>query len=73
MTESKAMILGAAGKVLGNEERAFFRDERPWAFILFARNIGEAQQVRDLVADMRDCLGIPGSNDQRTLAEPAAP
>jgi beta-N-acetylhexosaminidase len=57
MTESKAMILGAAGKTLGEDEKAFIRAERPWAFILFARNIGEAGQVRDLVAAMRDCVG----------------
>ena len=31
----------------------------PWAFILFARNIGETEQIRDLVAEMRDCIGRP--------------
>ena len=31
----------------------------PWGFILFARNIGEAEQIRDLVAEMRDCVGRP--------------
>src|SRR5690606_1633334 len=57
MSESKAMILGAAGKVLSSEERAFFRDERPWGFILFARNIGEADEVRDLCAALREAAG----------------
>ncbi|MEZ5811319.1 MAG: beta-N-acetylhexosaminidase [Rhizobiaceae bacterium] len=56
MSESKAMILGAAGTTLSAEETAFYRDERPWGFILFARNIAEAEQVRDLCAAMRDCV-----------------
>lgn len=59
MSESKAIILGAAGKGLGADEAAFFRGERPWGFILFARNIGEVGQVRDLIAAMRDCAGRP--------------
>lgn len=57
MSESKAMILGCAGKTLTDDEVRFYRDERPWGFILFARNIGEPEQVRDLVAAMRDCVG----------------
>lgn len=51
------MILGAAGKALTPDEASFYRDERPWGFILFARNIGETGQIRDLVAAMRDCVG----------------
>lgn len=53
MSESKAMILGSSGPVLTAEESEFFRDQRPWGFILFARNISDAEQVRDLVASMR--------------------
>ncbi|TIT84220.1 MAG: beta-hexosaminidase, partial [Mesorhizobium sp.] len=52
MTESKSMILGCAGKSLTPEEIRFYRDERPWGFILFARNVGETEQIRDLVASM---------------------
>ena len=59
MTESKAMILGCAGTVLSEDEIRFFRAERPWGFILFARNIGTPQQVIDLVGSMRDCVGRP--------------
>jgi len=59
MTESKAMILGCAGKTLSDDEIRFYRDERPWGFILFARNIGEPEQIRDLVASMRDSVGRP--------------
>lgn len=59
MTESKAMILGCAGKTLSPDEMRFYREERPWGFILFARNIGEPDQISDLVASMRDCIGRP--------------
>ncbi|TIT28928.1 MAG: glycoside hydrolase family 3 protein, partial [Mesorhizobium sp.] len=57
MTESKSMILGCAGKSLTPEEIRFYRGERPWGFILFARNVGETEQIRDLVASMRDAVG----------------
>src|SRR5687767_1803684 len=54
MTESKSMILGCAGKSLNREEVRFYRGECPWGFILFARNVSEPEQIRDLVAEMRD-------------------
>ncbi|MDI6025843.1 beta-N-acetylhexosaminidase [Corticibacterium sp. UT-5YL-CI-8] len=59
MTESKSMILGCSGLVLTPEEIAFYQAERPWGFILFARNIAEPNQIRDLVASMRDAVGRP--------------
>lgn len=59
MSESKSMILGCAGKVLTADEVRLYGDERPWGFILFARNIGEPEQIRDLVAAMRDAVGRP--------------
>jgi beta-N-acetylhexosaminidase len=61
LNESKAMILGASGRALTPDEVAFYRDERPWGFILFARNVGEAAQVQDLVAAMRDSVGRPNA------------
>ncbi|GHD09833.1 beta-N-acetylhexosaminidase [Tianweitania populi] len=59
MNECKAVILGAAGPVLTPEEETFFREHRPWGFILFARNIVDADQVRALVACMRKCTDRP--------------
>lgn len=59
MTESKSMILGCAGLSLTPEEVALYRRERPWGFILFARNVKEPEQIRDLVAEMRDSVGRP--------------
>lgn len=58
---SRALILGCAGKTLSTEEAAFFRDVRPWGFILFKRNIGTPDEVRALTASLRDCLGSDAS------------
>lgn len=51
------MILGCSGLSLTADEIALYRDEQPWGFILFGRNIGEPQQITDLVAAMRDAVG----------------
>lgn len=56
MSESKAWIAGTAGLKLTPDEIAFFRDERPWGFILFARNVSETAQVEDLCAHLRDLV-----------------
>ncbi|MDX5366434.1 MAG: beta-hexosaminidase, partial [Alphaproteobacteria bacterium] len=52
-----ASIYGCSGTALTDEERRFFRDVRPWGFILFARNIDEPEQVRRLIADLREAAG----------------
>ncbi|AYD01532.1 beta-N-acetylhexosaminidase [Neorhizobium sp. NCHU2750] len=59
MTVSKAMILGASGATLTEDEISLYRDERPWGFILFARNCLELNQISDLTAAMRDAVGRP--------------
>lgn len=59
MTDCKAMILGCSGLSLTADEIALYRDQQPWGFILFGRNIGEPQQITDLVAAMRDAVGRP--------------
>ena len=61
MSESKAFISGCKGLVLTPDEKAFFAGERPWGFILFGRNIGEAEQIADLVASLRDSIGNPAA------------
>jgi beta-N-acetylhexosaminidase len=50
-------IYGCAGTTLSATERDFFRNVRPWGFILFARNISEPAQVRALVQELRDTVG----------------
>jgi beta-glucosidase-like glycosyl hydrolase len=56
MSESKAWIAGTSGLKLTPDEIAFFRDERPWGFILFARNVSEPAQIEDLCAHLRDLV-----------------
>lgn len=52
-----AAIYGSSGPILTPAERAFFRETRPFGFILFARNIVDPQQVRALCAEMRAAAG----------------
>lgn len=59
MSESKAMIVGLRGHSVSEEERAFFLAERPWGYILFARNIADAAQLRALTAELRALSGDP--------------
>lgn len=54
---SAACILGCEGTVLGAEERAFFRDVRPFGFALFKRNIETADQCRALTDALREATG----------------
>lgn len=55
----KSFIGGVAGKTLTDEERAFLSDEKPYGVILFARNIGDPQQVAALCADIKKHLDHP--------------
>jgi len=57
-----ACIFGCMGQGLSADERAFFRDAKPWGFILFARNIGTAEQVRALTRTLREAV-----DDESTL------
>jgi beta-N-acetylhexosaminidase len=57
MSGSKAWIAGCAGHRLSADEKAFFAAERPWGFILFGRNIHSAEQLRDLVAELKEAGG----------------
>ncbi|MCV9965274.1 beta-N-acetylhexosaminidase [Pararhizobium sp. BT-229] len=59
MTESKAFISGCKGLSITPDEKTFFAGERPWGFILFGRNIGEPEQISELVASLRDSIGNP--------------
>lgn len=54
---ASACILGCAGTTLSREETAFFRDVKPWGFILFARNVESPDQVRKLVDALRETVG----------------
>jgi beta-N-acetylhexosaminidase len=58
---SAACILGCSGPTLSVEEAAFFRDSRPWGFILFARNIETADQTRALIEALRAAIDDEGA------------
>src|SRR5690349_8728513 len=49
-------IYGCAGPELSAAERDFFREVAPWGFILFGRNIQTPNQVRALVAELRETV-----------------
>ncbi len=55
--EANAVIFGCAGPSLTPQERAFFRDADPVGFILFKRNCESPDQVRALVAALRETIG----------------
>ena len=55
--KQSAAIFGCAGLSLTAEEQYLFREVDPLGFILFARNIQDANQVRLLVDALRDCTG----------------
>ena len=52
-----AYILGCEGPVLTPSEAAFFKETRPFGFILFARNIENPDQVQRLTASLRAAVG----------------
>ena len=52
-----SIIFGCAGTALTAEERDFFRAADPLGFILFARNVETPDQVRSLVAALRQSVG----------------
>ncbi|SDH37486.1 beta-N-acetylhexosaminidase [Bosea robiniae] len=54
---SRAFIAGCIGTSLTADERAFFRDARPWGFIVFKRNTQSPEQVAALTAEMRETVG----------------
>ena len=59
MMATRAFITGVSGTVLTDDERAFLRDQRPWGFILFKRNIETPGQVVRLVEEIRSVVGRP--------------
>ena len=78
LTELRAIVIDATGTELTAEERDLFKSEKPAGFILFQRNCVSKQQVKDLVAAVRSCVGsetLPVLIDQEggTVARLKAP
>jgi beta-N-acetylhexosaminidase len=53
----RAFITGIAGTELSAAEREFIVAERPWAFILFKRNVENPAQVLKLTTELRTIIG----------------
>jgi beta-N-acetylhexosaminidase len=51
--------IGITGQTLTDLERRILRDSSPYAVVLFGRNIGDAQQLRDLVAEIKSLSKTP--------------
>ena len=56
---TRAFITGVSGTELTAAEREFIRDQRPWGFILFKRNVATPAQVAALVAELRAVAEAP--------------
>jgi len=54
---TKPVIFGCEAGTLSASERGFFRDADPLGFILFARNCETPDQIRRLVANLRESVG----------------
>ena len=52
-----ALITGLSGLTLTDEERHFYREVRPAGLILFRRNVVAAEQLKRLVAEVREAVG----------------
>src|SRR5215831_14710968 len=54
-----AAVYGCQSTALTPEEIQFFREVRPFGFILFARNCASPQQVRGLCQALRESVDDP--------------
>ncbi len=54
---TNATIFGPSGPKITTWERDFFRETQPLGFIVFARNIENPEQLRQLTGDLRDSVG----------------
>lgn len=51
--------IGLTGKSLTDLERRILRDHSPYAVVLFGRNIGTAEQLRDLITEVKATAARP--------------
>ena len=56
-SSAKAVILGLSGTSVSEAERAFFSNENPLGFILFARNCDSKKQITALAEELRHIVG----------------
>src|SRR5438067_3865724 len=56
---SDILGIGITGKTLTDLERRILRDSTPYAVVLFGRNIADAVQLRELVAEVKSLSSVP--------------
>jgi len=56
---NEQLIIGLEGTVLTGQEKQWLREKPPLGVILFGRNIESPEQVKALLAEVRDCTGEP--------------
>ncbi|MEQ5868768.1 glycoside hydrolase family 3 protein [Sagittula sp. NFXS13] len=57
MSRFGAAIFGCVGERLNEDEKRFFAEARPFGFILFGRNLSDADQIGALCDEMRHAAG----------------
>lgn len=57
--EHTAVIFGLSGTTLTEDEKSLFQACRPWGYILFSRNISNADQLLSLTDTLRSISGNP--------------
>jgi beta-N-acetylhexosaminidase len=56
-TDTSAVIYGIKGTGLGKDEADFFKDIKPYGYILFARNIESPEQVKRVIGELKSLGG----------------
>jgi len=51
--------IGITGTTLTDLERSIIRDTPPYGIVLFGRNVGDAIQLRDLIAEIKQIAPVP--------------
>lgn len=59
MTKQTSAIYSCTGTSLNSWERGFFREQRPWGYIIFGRNIETPDQVLRLTNEFREASDDP--------------
>ena len=59
MTNDDILGIGLTGKTLTDLERDIIRNNSPYAIVLFGRNVGDAEQLRELVREVKSIAKRP--------------
>jgi len=57
--EPKAVIFGFEGTSISAQERVFFKKHNPFGYIVFARNLKEPEQIKNLTSELREISNNP--------------